>query len=386
MGYTRLVPTSEEQQQEVKSRGLRLPLHIALFAATFLSMLMAGAGWAGKNPYEISDWIHGLTYALLMITFLSAHEFGHYIAARIHKVDASLPFYIPFPFLLLNPFGTMGAVIRTRTAIPSKRALFDIGVAGPLAGFVVCIVILIVGFLTLPTRAEFMNYIFNDIHAEQYKHLHGVLPEWGVHFGDNLIFAAFQALFTGPTRFMPPMNEMYHYPFLCVGWFGLFVTSLNLLPIGQLDGGHITYAMFGKHHRYIARIVWWILLALGFSALLGAFHDLIKVDSPDSLYTFFQSALLPVLDALKRTAPWVFDGWLGWLVWALITRTLIKLDHPPIYDTRPIGSTRMAIGWLAILVFVLSVSYNGIYEIIPSSSTPSIDTAQPSEFVVIQPE
>ena len=119
MGYTRISsPAGEEQQLEVHRPKQRLLLHLFLFVFSFVSTMMAGAFWVGKDPFEVSNWAHGLTYAILLITFLSAHEFGHYIAARIHKVDATLPFYIPFPFLFLNPFGTMGAVIRTRSPIP----------------------------------------------------------------------------------------------------------------------------------------------------------------------------------------------------------------------------------------------------------------------------
>ena len=322
-------------------------------------MLMAGAFWVGKNPFEISNWIYGMTYAVLLITFLSAHEFGHYIAARLHKVDATLPFYIPFPFIMLNPFGTMGAVIRTRSPIPSRKALFDIGVAGPLAGFAVCLVILLIGFITLPGK----EYLYT-IHPE-YLILGGRVPIWGMYFGDSIIFSAMAALFTNPSAFLPPMNEVYHYPFLCVGWFGLFVTSLNLLPIGQLDGGHIIYAMFGNKHRIVSRIVWWTLLILGTGSLLGWFHDIIKTDQPDSLYTFFQSIFLPLLDTLRKLAPWFFSAWFGWLIWALFTRLLIKLDHPPVPDQRPLGIGRTMVGWFSILIFIGSVSFSGIYFIDP---------------------
>ncbi len=383
MGYTRISsPASEEQQPEVRQPGLRLPLHISLFVLTFISMIMAGAFWIGKNPLEISNWVYGLTYAVLLMVFLSAHEFGHYIAARIHKVDATLPFYIPFPFLFLNPFGTMGAVIRTRSPIPSRRALFDIGVAGPIAGFVVCLIILVVGFITLPGK----EYLYT-IHPE-YMSTGGKIPIWGMHFGDNLIFSALASFLSNPKSFLPPMNEIYHYPFLCVGWFGLFVTSLNLLPIGQLDGGHITYAMFGHKHRVISRIVWWTLVVLGTGSFLGVFHDLLKPDHPDKLFTFFQSMFLPVLNGLRSIVPWLFNGWFGWLVWALITRTLIKLDHPPVPDSRPLDTRRMAIGWVAILIFVGSVSYNGIYFIDGPSQppTPSDTIVQQAEMSMILPE
>lgn len=365
MGYTRIQASIHPsgQETEVPQPKQRLPLHIFLFVASFISMMMAGAWWMGKDFLEISNWQYGLTYAILLTTFLSTHEFGHYIAARLHKVDATLPFFIPFPLIFLNPFGTMGALIKTRSAIPSRKALFDIGVSGPLAGFVVCLVILVIGLATLPDA----SYIY-QIHPEyiNYVATWGRMPVFGMYFGDTLLFSFLAKLFAPSGGFLPPMNEIYHYPFLCVGWFGMFVTALNLLPIGQLDGGHITYAMFGSRHRYIARIVWWTLLLIGTGAFLSMFYDAIQGDSPDSIYTFFQSIFLPVLGALKSAVPWFFAGWGGWLFWALFTRLFIRLDHPPVPDRNAIGPVRMAIGWLSMLIFVGTVSYNGIYFIEPT--------------------
>lgn len=359
MGYTPLTPQHETEHVERKSKQ-RLPLHIALFLASFLCMLMAGTQWMGKDFLEISNWQYGFTYAILLITFLSAHEFGHYFAARYHKVDATLPYFIPFPLLMFNPFGSMGAVIKTRTPIYSRKALFDIGIAGPLAGFVVCLVILIVGLLTLPDK----SYIY-QIHPE-YMLLGGNIPKWGMYFGDTLLYSFLASVFGNSGGFLPPMNEIYHYPFLCVGWFGMFVTAINLIPIGQLDGGHITYAMFGKWHRYITRVAWWTLFIIGSGSFLNIFYDIIKTDQPDTLYTFFQSLLLPVLATLKSLFPWWFESWGAWVLWAFIARFVVKLDHPPVPDSTPIGKPRMALGWVAIAIFVLTISYNGLYEIPPS--------------------
>lgn len=361
MGYTRITPQHIPEQTEGK-RKQKLPLHIALFVASFISMLMAGTQWAGKDFLDISNWQYGFTYAILLITFLSAHEFGHYFAARFHKVDATLPYFIPFPLLLFNPFGSMGAVIRTRTPIYTRKALFDIGVAGPLAGFVVCLIILVIGLLTLPDK----SYIY-QVHPE-YLLLGGTIPKWGMYFGDTLLYSFLASVFGNSGGFLPPMNEIYHYPFLCVGWFGMFVTALNLLPIGQLDGGHITYAMFGRWHRYIARAAWWLIFIAGTGWWLNVFHDIIQTDQPDDIYTFFQSLLLPTLTTLKTLFPWWFASWGAWVFWALLVRFIVRLDHPPVPDTTPIGTTRMVIGWGAIAIFVLTISYNGLYEIAPSET------------------
>ena len=125
-----------------KRKGLGIWLNIILFAVTVLTTTMAGALWLNKDPYELENLKYGITYAVLILLFLSSHEFGHYFAAKIHKVKVSLPYYIPFP-LFLNPFGTMGAVIRMRSPTKSKKALFDIGIAGTIAGFIVASAILI---------------------------------------------------------------------------------------------------------------------------------------------------------------------------------------------------------------------------------------------------
>ena len=137
-------------------------------------------------------------------------------------------------------FGTLGAVIRTKSAIPSKKVMFDIGVAGPIAGFIATLLILSYGFLALPGKEFILS-----IHPQYFSQTQ---PAGGVDltFGNPLLYQFLSFIFTNPTnQFVPPMTEMYHYPFLCAGWFGLFVTSMNLLPVGQLDGGHLAYTMFG---------------------------------------------------------------------------------------------------------------------------------------------
>ncbi len=139
----------------------RLWLHIVLFLVTYLTTTLAGEAWRGvADPGDLANLHLGLEYATLVMFFITAHEFGHFIAARIHKVDATLPFYIPFPGAQYGSisFGTMGAVIRTRSKIPSNKVMFDIGVAGPIAGFIACIIILAIGFATLP-GIEYLQHI-----------------------------------------------------------------------------------------------------------------------------------------------------------------------------------------------------------------------------------
>lgn len=339
--YSSNVPAYHNSTRRLSRRFL----HFFLFLATFISTTMAGTSWANLSPYDIGQWDVGLLYAILIMTIISAHEFGHYFAARYHKVDATLPYFIPFPFISFNPFGTMGAVIRTRSPIPSRKVLFDIGVAGPLAGFIVCLAILAWGFINLPDK----DFIYR-IHPEYLLYFGGAIPTSGLFFGDNALFELLALGLTDRTDFVPPMNEVYHYPFLCAGWFGLFITALNLLPIGQLDGGHISYAMFGSKQEKIARAAWWILVFLGICGILGWLNREGVVYLPAFL-----------LDSL----PWLFESWAGWLFWAVFTRVIIKIPHPEVDDSRPLDNKRQWVGWLAWLVLAVSFSYNGLYFITP---------------------
>jgi membrane-associated protease RseP (regulator of RpoE activity) len=255
----------------------------------------------------------------LILFVLSCHEFGHYFAAKIHKVKVTLPYYIPFPFLFLNPFGTMGAVIRMKSPSRTRKALFDIGIAGPVAGFVASLAILIYGMTHLPP----FEYIYK-IHPEYQA---AGIPTEGFSFGPTLMYWGLGKLLTSsPDVFMPPMNEMYHYPFLCVGWFGLLVTALNLLPVGQLDGGHITYALLGNKHKIVARIFFAIVLGLGFVGLLPFFGV--------NLFAEY--------------------GLFNWLVWAMLIFFVIKVDHPPINDPEPLGLGRTIWGLFALFMFISS--------------------------------
>ena len=333
----------------------KILINIILFLITFLTCTMAGTQWAFKDFTEVLNWHHGITYAVLILTFLSVHEFGHYFAARYHKVDATLPYYIPFPVPIVLNFGTLGAVIKIKDRIPNKKILFDIGVAGPIAGFIVCTAFLIYGLQTLPPK----DFILN-IHPE-YLYQGGQIPKHGLYFGDTIFFELMVLLFKNPEGFLPPMNEIYHYPFLNVGWFGLFVTTLNMLPMGQLDGGHITYSMFGRKHARVARAVWWVLLTIGSLALLGAFHQMLGFEYENSFMQILKQIFYPPLDFINTHVPVVFAGWPGWLFWALIAKFFIKLDHPPVTDETEIDQNRKAIGWAALIILLLSFSYNGVY-------------------------
>ncbi len=295
-------------------------LNILLFLLTFFTTTLAGTFWLNKDPYQLENFHYGLGYSILILLVITFHEFGHYFAARHHKVDVTLPYYIPFPFLFLNPFGTMGAVIKMKSPTHSRKSLFDIGIAGPISGWIVTFFILIYGYLNLPS----IEYLY-EIHPEYET---SGIPLSGLTFGHNLVTLTLEKLvhIIQPNAFIPPMNEIYHYPFLCVGWFGLLITALNLMPVGQLDGGHISYSMFGDKHKYIAYVIISLLIVFG---LIGA------------LQFYF-----PKLDI----------GSLNWLVWALLIIFVIKIKHPPIVQnfSEPLGNFRTFLGWFSFFIFIVS--------------------------------
>ena len=311
----------------------RIWLHLSLFILTLYTTTLAGVAWRGYDPFELSNFGYGLEYSLLLLFFLSSHEFGHFIAARIHGVDVTLPYYIPFPGTMMGMmpnFGTLGAVIRTRQRIPSRSIIFDIGVAGPIAGFIVCIIILAIGFATLP-GIEYLQAIHPDYP------LVSAQPGGELFFGKTILYSLLEKVFANHTGYVPPMSEMYHYPMLCVGWFGLFVTALNLLPVGQLDGGHLMYGLFPKRVHRIIGIVTVSVLAL-FSI-------------PELILGFAGDTLPKYLGWLETIA---ISGGSSWIFWVVMILFVIKLRHPAAVDESPMNIKRKIVGVLTILIFVLS--------------------------------
>jgi membrane-associated protease RseP (regulator of RpoE activity) len=327
---------------------LRILLHLSLFILTFFTTTIAGVLWLNRDPFDLSYFHLGIPYSLSILFILGCHEFGHYFASRYHHVNATLPYFIPFPpipvlmQLFLN-FGTFGAVIRTRSQVPSKKVMFDIGAAGPIAGFVASVLVLIYGFTHLPSR-EFILAIHPD-----YNFSLNASP--GPHamylaFGDTLLFSFVRQLFSDPSSFIPPMSEIYHYPFLCTGWFGLFVTALNLIPMGQFDGGHIIYTMFGDLHKRIAQSAFYILIALSIPSISDAILR-------GLLHVVFKHEYGPLVPLSQYS-------WSAWFVWGLIALYVVKLFHPPVTDETPLDVKRQMVGWFCILIFVLSFSFNPI--------------------------
>ena len=315
--------TDELNSAKERITASALLIFFGLLFITFITTTFAGIQWVSgqPGPYELTQLLNGLPYSLSILFILAAHEFGHYFATRIHNVKATLPFFIPFPPIMgFFNFGTMGALIKTKTQIPNNKAMFDIGVWGPISGFIACLIVLIYGFTHLPS----VDYILS-IHPDYFS------PDYGkgaihLEFGDSLLMVTLRNIFTSPGQFVPPMSEIYHYPYICAGWLGLFVTAMNMIPVGQLDGGHIIYSMFGsKKHEIIASISLIALIIMGVSGTVNAFLNI--------GFTF---------------------GWTGWLLWALILYFFIKIKHPPVIEFTPLDTKRMIFGWIAIVILVLS--------------------------------
>jgi membrane-associated protease RseP (regulator of RpoE activity) len=300
----------------------RIPyLNVALFLATVLTTLVAGAsqsavrlpaadaGLASALSEAGAIAVAGLPFATSLIGILLCHEMGHYLLARAHRVDSTLPFFIPVP---LGPVGTFGAVIRIRSALPSRRATLDIGAAGPFAGFAVALPLLAWGIAHSEVRAV------GDVVLERSNTgLVSILGSWlgGEHlvvsgvqsFGDSLVTWGVQRLVLGE---LPPGTDVFLHPVAFAAWIGLFVTTLNLIPLGQLDGGHVTYALLGRRGaRAFSQVVSWGLLVAG-----------------------------------------LFLCW-NWLLWWALTRLVVGYDHPPALEELPLDPGRRALAVAALLLF-----------------------------------
>jgi membrane-associated protease RseP (regulator of RpoE activity) len=301
------VPRARETSPPPVSRPW---LHALLFILTLISMATAGAMQQGVNPLArfgaLVHLVEGIPFAATLLCILSVHEFGHYFAARRWGVKATLPYFLPLPFVSF--LGTLGAVIKIRSPIPHRRALLDLGAAGPLAGFAVALIACIVGLTQ--SRIVESDY-FNA-------------PP--IRLGSPLLFSALAAaIFPGVSAEQMVLLS----PVAFAGWVGLFITAFNLFPVGQLDGGHIAYALFGPWHRRISRAFFALLLALGLYGLLSL------------VWIWPQS--------------WP-SGWPGWLVLVFFL-ALFGKNHPAPCDTfAGLDPRRRCVGYLCLVVFALCFS------------------------------
>ena len=380
----------------MKKEHRTIAIQILLFVATFFSTTTAGAQWAFaksifalddtgslviNQDYSWADFASGLPFSISLLGILTCHEFGHYFTAIYHRVKTSLPYYLPVPPLpgLLFSLGTFGAVIRLREKPQTNLQVFDVGLAGPVAGFVVAIAFLVYGFNTLPPA----DYVF-QFHPEYEKYGaeyadHVYTEEFmkGENVGDiiigkNLMFLLAETFVSDKSR-IPNSHELMHYPLLLGVYFALFFTALNLIPIGQFDGGHVTYGLFGfKRHRIIATV---FFIAWVFYAGIG--NTFIDLHQPSTnlliyvpayvifMYFLFTSLKLPrqktLMYALLMVAAHMVitmlfpkvHGFESWLILALLMGKIGGIAHPPSEIEQPLDARRVMLGWASLVIFVL---------------------------------
>lgn len=341
--YTPLLRRNMNQTELVAMPGVVKPkpsnpwINLALFVVTVASVLfvetisqagrvfeteLANIGPGAALTFLIREVLTnpgllrlGLPFTVALLAILLTHEFGHYFAARRHKVAVTLPYFIPVPipgFLV----GTLGAFIQLRAPVRNKKQLFDVGVAGPLGGLIVAIPLLIWGIATSEiTTIERSSGIILEGNSIAYlglKYLiHGqVLPAWDA-YADISPLTEFGLVLFGQVPRGPGIDILVS-PLAWAGWIGLLVTVLNLLPIGQLDGGHISYTLLGSRMRLVAYVF------IGFLVIAG------------------------------------FLFWNGWLFWAFLTFFLVGPAHPPpLNDISPLGRPRRLLGYVVVAIFIL---------------------------------
>jgi len=312
--------------EKSKDRGW---IHIILFLATFVSTTLAGLYflnlWRPFDPLTVTTFFMGFPYSVSVLAILGCHEFGHYFAATFHRIKTTLPYFIPLPPLNFGPvFGTMGAVIRIKEPIQNKNQLTDIGAYGPIAGFVVTLLVLIIGVATIPP-IEYLYTIHPNLRfMTQIPDITNGASGTLLVFGDNLIF---HLVTTIMLPYYIPMSEIYHYPLLLAGWIGIFMTSLNMLPFGQLDGGHVVYAVFG---RKIHKIISWIVAIVCITA--GSLSLLSQVKGLDLI---------------------LGNGWIGWLIWGTVLLLFVRPFHPPVDETIRLDGKRKIVAWVSLIIFIL---------------------------------
>jgi membrane-associated protease RseP (regulator of RpoE activity) len=262
-----------------------------LFVTTVLTTTIAGSLLAGANPFAgFAGFLAGLPFSVSLLAILGAHEMAHYLTSRRHGVKATWPLFIPAPF---PPVGTFGALIRIKSIIPDRRVLLEIGVAGPVAGFLVA----------LPLAAA-------GLAASQVEIVEAAGPGSGdgLYLGTSLVFLLLEKAVLGP---LPENAQLYLHPVAFAAWFGFFVTAMNLVPVGQLDGGHVLYAVFGRRQRQVARVLLFLFIPLGFF-------------------------------------------WPGWLFWGALL-CFMGFGHPPLLDDeKRLGMKQKILAWIALAVLVLT--------------------------------
>jgi len=353
-------------------------LHSSLFIVTFITTTLAGAEWTyGKSvfmpDYTWADFVSGLPYSICFLTILTCHEFGHYFTAIYYRIKTTLPYYIPLPPLPLF-LGTLGALIRIKERITSNKQQFDVGIAGPLAGFVVAIVFLIYGFVTLPPPEHIFQFHpeYRQYGLDYASHVYQVVPPGTIDvlIGKNMLFVFLEKLFADPVR-MPNPHEIMHYPFLFAGFLSLVFTCANLLPIGQLDGGHVLYGMVGyRRHRIAATGIYFALLfytGLGFIDVHVSFDPWIPVYVYllyMAMRSLFEKKRDRIMYALAIFTVQYSIGWLSpsihgyspWFWFIILIGVIVGVPHPQSEIEQPLNLNRKILGWLALAIFILCLT------------------------------
>ncbi len=332
-GLTPLFRTIGNKHKVILKKGLFQPqaqknrVNLILFLITFISIIFSGIFTTYTGP-ETTDfsiiWAHvqvnlgqSIAFAVSLLSILTAHEFGHYFAARIHNTKVTLPFFIPFP---ISPFGTMGAFIRLLEPPKNKRVLLDIGLAGPIAGLLIAIPVLIYGLTistidilpsVLPAGFTFEG---NSILYLVLKYLvHGSwLPEPASFQGVHPVIYWIRYFFTGLPLPKGGTDVLIH-PVAWAGWAGLLITSLNLIPAGQLDGGHLIYSLFGDKLKWIRSVILTVLVVLGFM-------------------------------------------WSGWWLWAFLILFLGRMRAEPLDEITELNPGRKILARIGLIIFFLVFS------------------------------
>jgi membrane-associated protease RseP (regulator of RpoE activity) len=285
-------------------------VHVILFFVTLVTTFISGFFQGGS----ISS---GISFSAALIFILGTHEMGHFLYGKKYGVNITPPYFIPAP-PFISPIGTFGAFIKIKSPISTKRALFDIGIAGPLAGIIAAIPIIIVG-IKLSTVVETTSKSLDH----------------GLTLGSPLIFSLISDSIIGK---IPEGYDLLLHPVAFAGWIGLFVTALNLIPAGQLDGGHIMYSIFStKWHQRTSIIIILVLLLFGIGT--------------KPIIQYFQSDL-NATTLYNYKDIFDFEGWAGWLMWAVLL-TFMGTKHPPtMYDDIQLDGKRKFFSLIALFIFI----------------------------------
>lgn len=349
-------------------------------------------------------------FSIPFLGILTVHEFGHYITSRIYKLSVTLPFYLPVYIPDFLSIGTLGAFIRIKSPMRTKREVMDVGIAGPLAGFIVALGVLYYGFVNLPPKEsifrihpeyekyqqDFEKHVYtyeflretDSLMFEKAKKLDSIRlkneifqpqKEYYVFkMGNNLLLQFFKNYVADDPALVPNQFEIFHYPFIFAGFLALFFTALNLLPIGQLDGGHVIYGLFGfRNHRRISLVAF---IALVYFGGVGVFKNNFignVFGSPENLLYFgafylcflyfifgrlssnWKNNLLiaSLIFAAQYFTEMLFPAFTGisllYLIFGLLVGRLLGLGHPPTYTEEKVSLGRKVLGWLSLAIFVL---------------------------------